>query len=146
MRTHIISFNTLSEQLEFNKHCVLPIATINKETNEVCLNPHTIYKISSGTFVPEDIWNHYSKWQTSLQISNPNNITDIHIYNDNNEDKDIIWYFTVPKEFNYNIYDDEKKYLQNVFFEIIDNNLFGKYKLYKSKTKNKTLNIIISKI
>lgn len=145
MKTHIVKFNTKQEQLNFCKSCTPPVATINRETSEMFLNPQSLYYVSSGKIIPNNIYKHYNDFATSIIISDINSFNEVHIYNENSTDEDIIWYFTVPKDFNYDIYDDNKQYLQNVFFEIIDNNLFGKYKLYKSKNLNRNLNIIVVK-
>ena len=75
-----------------------------------------------------------------------NSLDEIFIYKENDTEEDVDWYFAIPNNYSYEIYDDQKLYSQEDFFELVNSNFLNKYLLYKSKTQNRVISVILTKI
>ena len=126
MAYHIKKFNTIQDQIDFcynNENLVLPIATINDETNEIVLNNDLNLKYYVGNTIPSHI-------NEDFQSINFEDLDRIPINEATIDDTSKPWYILLPNIYEYNIYDSDESTLQNAGV-IIDNKIYFRlYKLY----------------
>lgn len=73
-----------------------------------------------------------------------NDLNEIRIYKEN--EISTKWYFVIPNTYSYEIYDDQMLQRQDVFYNEIDSNYLGQYRLYESLTEDSSISIILKKI
>ena len=109
--------------------------------NDIISEYMNIYNTRAFMYVGKEIPNEINDENATVITS----LNEIFIYKENDDDDDVDWYFAIPNNYTYDIYDDHKELSQNVFFEIIDDNFLNKYLLYKSKVPNRVISIILQK-
>lgn len=121
----------------FHKEGTIEVSDQDIKDIKVVFSEQYLYvgKLSDG--YPESI-----DESNSISIDNFDNI---HIYKENETDEDIDWIFAVTNKYTYDIFDSEELFSQNDFFEIVDNNYLNEYTLYKSLTKNRSIDILLKK-